>query len=59
MRLVSIRGSMGMQEKMLCVSMISVHRQTQEGKLKRGFTLQINSLHDKGKCRLGLGLIHT
>ncbi len=36
MRLVSIRGSMGMQEKMLCVSMISVHGQTQEGKLKRG-----------------------
>lgn len=30
MRLVSIRGSMGMQEKMLCELMISVHRQTQE-----------------------------
>lgn len=28
MRLVSIRGSMGMQEKMLCASMISVHGQT-------------------------------
>lgn len=32
MRLVSIRGSMGMQEKMLCELMISVHRPTQEGK---------------------------
>lgn len=33
MRLVSIRGSMGMQEKMLCELMISVHRPTQEGKV--------------------------
>ena len=36
MRLVSIRGSMGMEEKMLCASMISVNGQTQEGRLKKG-----------------------
>lgn len=33
MRLVSIRGSMEMEEKILCELMISVHRKTQEDRV--------------------------
>lgn len=33
MRLVSIRGSMAMEEKILCELMISVQRQTREDRL--------------------------
>lgn len=39
MRLVSIRGSMEMEEKILCELIISVHRQTQQDRLLKEIPL--------------------
>lgn len=44
MRLVSIRGSMAMEEKILCELMISVHRQTQEDRLLKEIPLCVRRI---------------
>lgn len=44
MRLVSIRGSMEMEEKILCELMISVHRQTQEDRLLKEIPLCVGRI---------------
>lgn len=52
MRLVSIRGSMGMQEKMLCELMISVHRPTQEGRASESMHVCVGGrLSSEGRAR--------
>lgn len=44
MRLVSIRGSMAMDEKILCELMISVHRQTREDRLLKEIPLCVGRI---------------
>lgn len=46
MRLVSIRGSMETEEKILCELMISVHRQTQEDRLLKEIPLCVGRIQN-------------
>lgn len=54
MRLVSIRRSMEMEEKILCELMISVHRQTREDRLLKEIPLCVGRIQNgrDGRCSL-------